>query len=323
MTNDTTNDVIYDYVVVDSKLLAYNCFHRKQPAIHMLKVLSTALSVNKIRFKKVLYAADWNKSAFRLRLQPDYKGHRDKQKAKMSSDKQKAQKEFIKAYNNLYNIFDYVGSNVQHIDAQTEADDTMMLVRYLRPDSNILLVSLDEDWYYQIHNTGTNKGNTHLLKYSQNKLIKTEQEVEELFGLPFDLLLDYSALAGQRKDNIFGVKQLGKSRFKKLLMDLPREEWWGVLEDLISTRKYGMELHPNAKEKTVFQQYHHNLIMMSPMPLEAFDRKDIEYCDNQLDKQPIELPYDEFIYKCVEELDTFPTIDLKDYTLLSKGNVNN
>jgi 5'-3' exonuclease len=286
----------------------------------MLKVLVNALKYNNIKFKKILYAADWNKSSYRLALQPDYKGHREKVKAKDSDEQKELRDSFLNDYSTLFNIFDSVGYNIQSKASEVEADDAMMLVRYLDEESNILLISLDEDWYYQINSTGINRGNTHLLKYSKNELYTTKKQVEELYGLPVDVLPHYSAIVGQKKDNILGLVNMAKARFKKHLLDLPMEEWWTVLEELISSNKYKLHIHPQAKHNTIFQQYHHNLLMMSPMPLDKHKLSDINFTKTAMTRSPNNDNYEKFIRDCIEYFDTFPTISFEDYKLLKYGN---
>lgn len=314
-------NIVYDYVIVDSKLVAYNSFHRKQHATHMFKTIADALKFNKINFKKVLYASDFNKSEYRLNMQHDYKGQR-KEIQSRDNDKHKKEREaFLKDYMNLSKIFNDVGYSLQDLNSTLEADDLSNIIRTLKPKANILLFSLDEDWYYRIENTGTDKGNTHLLKYSKNELYTHEEQVEELYGLPFDILPHYSALKGQKKDSIYGLVNIAKARFKKHFLPYPVDEWEDIANKLIEEKKYNLHIHPKAKFQDVKAQYHHNLLMMNPIPIHKVKPNELVIIKKALDSKPTDLTYEDFIRKCISIFNVFPTLQLEDYKLLKYGNV--
>jgi len=324
---ESWRNMVYDYVIVDSKLVAYQAgFHRRKHATAMFPQVITALDYNSIKFKQIIWAGDWGKSAYRLKLHPKYKGQREATSKKLPVADQLRKDDFLNDYQNLHDILDYVGITVQKKTSETEADDMRLLVRELAgPDANILLFSLDEDWYCDIQEGSAGKGATHLLRYTKNQLIKTPEAVEHIYGLSGENLIDYNALCGQRKDNIYGIKQLGKSRFKKYFLGKPKDEWFDILDGLIAKGTHGMHLDPASTCETPLDQYHQNLLLMNPMGLGEHTAGDIKYASEQLKGDYIcdktdSACYNEFMLKCAKIFNgVLPPVSLGDFKLLRNG----
>jgi len=297
----------YDYVIVDVKLLSYNAsYYRHEPITNFLNIVIRALIFNKIKYKKLLFAHDINKSEYRLNMWSGYKGGRKEKQQKEDHADQSRRDEFVAKYKRLPSILKYIGLQINHIPKVTnyEADDVPALVRALDPDANILLLSLDGDWVLNVDDK------THMLKYDTNTLIKDESYIWDRYVMSKDDLREAWAICGQDKDSIYGIKKLGIKRWAKHFAPLPDQERFEQLQDWLDKGKYGMHVDPRAKYDTWQDNFALNMKLMSFMGIEDHTEEDVEYARDVLNGEDVmdKITYKEWVELCLMELQEVPPI---------------
>ena len=174
-------DKIYDYVIVDSKLLAYNAsYYRQGPVTNFLNIVMNALIFNKIKYKKILWAHDIYKSKYRLDMLPNYKGGRKKNQQKETDIDQSRREAFVAKYKRTPSILKYLGVNINE-NLQMEADDCTNLIHEMEPEANILAISLDMDWLFG----AIDNDKIDILRYDKNTLINSANINEYTLGKYF------------------------------------------------------------------------------------------------------------------------------------------
>jgi len=302
----------YDYIIVDSKLLAFSTYHRKQNILKTLPLVTRALKYNNIEYTNstIVWALDVQKSHYRLGMWKEYKGHRVTLQTRASRTEQERRETFSKEYLELPKILKLIGVNgIESI----EADDMVGVVQHLRPNAKILMVSLDLDWLLNVDE------NTHLLFFSTNTLYTTKEQVAEKIEIDPNLYIDQSAIGGQRKDNILNIQQFGKARFKKHLLDKNnklKEDYGEIIDKLLEERKYGMQVSPKAKFKDWRANYHLNLQLMNSIPISEINIDELKKFDERLDKELIDKSYESFMMECFEQFADTPEISFDEYEKL-------
>jgi len=245
---------VYDYVVCDVKLLAYNSFHRHEPITNFLNIIMRALIFNKIKYKKLVFAHDINKSEYRLSMYPDYKGHRKEVQSRDSDKEQSRRDEFIAKYKRLPTILKYIGLQINQIQGITnyEADDVISMIRGLEPDAKILGVSLDADWILNVD------ANTHILKYTTNTLITDEKYCRETYDMGQEDLKEAWSVLGQCVD--------GNTEFMT-------GTGWKKIKDFKKGDKV-LQVHPETRKATLVEptKYIHNYNPMDAYHIEGDNR---------------------------------------------------
>lgn len=298
----------YDYVIVDTKLVAFQTFHRKQSILKLFDLVYRGLEFNNVDIEntRIVFAHDVDKSKYRQTLWKDYKSHRVEVQNRASEKEQIRRQEFTTKYFKTPDILQYLGTN--GIIKDMEADDMVSIIRHLRPTSKILMFSLDLDWLLNVDDK------THLLFFSKNLIYTSKQQVERKLGLSTDLYIHMSGLVGQAKDNIINIKQLGVGRFKKYLLDENgrlKENYGEVVDDLIETRKHGILVNPKAKFKDWRDNYHLNLMLMNSIPIDEVDIEELKDLDDRLDSELPDITYEEFMEKCYHTFNDIPLLDVK------------
>lgn len=308
----------YDYVVVDSKLLAYNCFHRHEPITNFLNIVMRALIFNRIKYKKLVFAHDINKSAYRLEMYPDYKGHRKEVQKRDSDNEQSRRDEFIAQYKRLPTILKYIGLQVNHLQGVTnyEADDVINIIKRLEPEATILGMSLDADWILNVDER------THILKYTTNTLITDEGYCRNTYDMGQEELREAWAILGQAKDGIYGISNIGLKRWAKHFVPLAPQARYELLEEWLKVGKYGAKIHPKA----IFQDdWRENWLLnerlMSFMELEDHLESDVKYAKRVLEglEVPDKIPYRQWLELCIMELNEVPPLDMKTFEALQNS----
>ena len=299
----------YDYIIVDTKLWAYNTFHTRRPILDMLSQLMTTFRVNKINTtnSRIVWAHDLDKSVYRTTMWKDYKGHRDKIAKRSSVAEQTRRDNFIAEYRKTPKILNYLGA--QGITQGLEADDMVSIIRHLRPNATILMMSLDLDWLLNVDDK------THLLFHKTNTLYATKNQVEERLGISPDLYVHMAALGSQAKDNILNISKLGKARFlKELVVDGKlREDYGDVIDSILEAKKYGCEVNSLAKYTNWRDNYHLNLQLMRPIPINLVDQKQLESLDTRLDSVLPEIAYEDFLMLCIDIFRHYPDITQEEF----------
>lgn len=298
----------YDYIIIDSKLLAFTTFHRRQSILKMLTIITKAFKFNSIDYTKsrIVWSLDVQKSHYRLSLWKEYKGHRTMLQTRASKKEQARRDKFTKAYLEMPKVFKYLGvTGVPSV----EADDMVSIVRHLRPTASILMLSLDLDWLLNVDNK------THLLFFSTNTLYTNKEQVAEKIGIDPELYVDQVSIGGQRKDNILNLQQFGKARFiKELVKDNKLVDGFDKLIDkLLDERKYGMRVNPKAKFTTWKDNYHLNLQLMKPVPISDVDIDELKEFDDSLDSELERISYEDFMLKCYDIFSDIPEISNKEF----------
>lgn len=298
----------YDYVIIDSKLLAFTTFHRRQSILKMLTVIARAFKFNNIDYteSKVVWALDVQKSHYRLNLWKDYKGHRAELQTRASKQEQARRDKFTKTYLEMPKIFKYLGVNGV---PSVEADDMVSIVQHLRPNANILMLSLDLDWLLNVDEK------THLLFFSTNTLYTNKEQVEEKIGINPDLYVDQVSIGGQGKDNILNLQQFGKARFIKELTNNGNlvDNFGEILDELLKKKKYGMAVNPKAKFNNWKDNYHLNLQLMNPVPINEVNIDELKEFDDSLDAELEKISYEDFMLKCYDIFSDIPEISNKEF----------
>jgi len=297
--------MVYDYVVIDTKLLAYNSFHRHEPITNFLNIVMRALIFNKIKYKKLVFAHDINKSEYRLSMYPDYKGHRKDVQNRDSDAEQSRRDEFIAKYKRLPTILKYIGLQVNHIQDITkyEADDVISMLKGIEPEATILGISLDADWILNVDK------NTHILKYTTNTLITDEGYCRETYDMGQEELREAWSILGQAKDGIYGISNIGLKRWAKFFAPLTPQARYELLEEWLKTRKYGCKIHPKAIFQDDWREnWKLNEQLMTFMTLHEHTPFDIEYAQKVIKGDDVDdkISYREWLELSLMELEEVP-----------------
>ena len=311
-------NMVYDYVIVDSKLLAYNSsYYRREPILNFLNIVMNALTYNRIRYKKIIWAHDINKSAYRLDLWEGYKGGRKDKQDKEHHEDQSRREEFVAKYKRLPSILKYIGLQVNHIPKVTnyEADDVPNLIKELDPEARLLLISLDGDWVLNLDER------THILKYDTNTLIDSESYIYEKYGMSKDSLKEAWEIIGQEKDSIYGIKKLGLKRWANNFAHLPEQERYEQVQEWLDERKYGCSIDHKAKYNTWQDNWELNKKLMTFMTINEHTESDVKFASEVIKGEHVEpeITYREWIELCLMELNEVPPIDQRTFEALQRS----
>ena len=254
-------------VVVDTKLMAYDTFHRHESIFSLFSTIENACRgmVN----PKVVFAFDpAGGSRKRKELYPGYKAHRKVVRAKQSLSEQERHANFIKHYYKLENLMKFFGSVIS-LEGY-EADDIANLVcERLGGDNDyhITLLSSDKDWASNF-TFGDN-----ITQVSFKRGVVYPHTCEQVFELPADIILPYQALVGVDKENIKGVFRFGKVTFKKLMKTRTFEETIDALEDMVARGVNGMKLPEGYS--TVRELYNFNWEVLKPITISELSEEEV------------------------------------------------
>ncbi len=308
----------YDYVVVDTKLLSYNSsYYRHEPITNFLNIVMRALIFNNIKYKKLVFAHDINKSEYRLNLWEGYKGGRKLNQDKEHHKDQSRRDEFVAKYKRLPTILKYIGLQVNHIPKVTnyEADDVPHLIRQLEPEAKMLLISLDGDWVLNLDD------NTHILKYDTNTLITDESYIWDKYNMSKESLKSAWEVLGQAKDSIYNIYKIGLTRWATHFAPLPPQERFELLQDWLDKGKYGCKIDAKAKYDTWQDNYELNKKLMTFMDIKDHEPFDVEFALVVLNGNQVEEPitYKEWVKLCLMELEEVPPIDERVFDALQNS----
>ena len=200
------------YLLVDGSSYIYRAFHALPPlststgeptwvihgVISMLKKLQTTYPSHHI-----VIIFDAKGKNFRHELYPDYKAHR----AVMPD-------ELIQQIEPLYAIIKAMGLPVI-MQEGIEADDIIgtLATTFTSSGKSVIISTGDKDFAQLV--------NTHITLIDTMKHTTLDiQSVEQKFGVPPHLIVDFLALQGDSSDNIPGVPKVGKKTACLLLCHL-------------------------------------------------------------------------------------------------------
>ncbi len=253
-------------VVVDSKLLAYYFFHRREPAYKIFRKVAELLNdygIHPNEIGKIVWAMDSNKKGYNKRksVYPEYKAHRKELTKKKTQAEQARQKEFEKLYQNMESLFKYFG--VPIAIGGIEADDVAnIIVERFGEDYEIILVSSDRDWSFNFELTKTPK-NIKIIHLTRGLI--TKSNCEDKLEIPSEAALYFQVYAGIAKENVSGIVKLGKKTFMKYWKSVGGnvKKLHEVLKEDVLNGKRGMSLPDDATDFDALIK--RNLQILSPI----------------------------------------------------------
>jgi len=245
-----------DLLIVDTRLLAYETYHKHLPFISFIQFISDYVS-NYVLPNRIVWAYDSREgSKRRKQLYPEYKAHR-KERIKTEAEKKRLEV-FNNNYNKVESILQNLG-NVIHL-AGYEADDfANILTDELKDKYNIWLLSSDKDWLVNL------KSNNIQQLHLKRGLI-TLNNVKQEFGVMPENIIKAQALAGVAKENVKGIYRLSEKRVYKMLDEgLTFDEILDIITKWIEQGKYGMKLPDGFN--SVREMYDFNYEVLRPLTL--------------------------------------------------------
>jgi len=213
------------HLLVDCNNLIYRGYHTSQltddTGLRISGVFQGMKMLHKLikRFQpnSVVCAWDENRCQGRMKLYPDYKGHRDKNRKEEDT---KAIKRNIKI---MQKILEHLPVK-QIVVKDMEADDVIGYLSH-RIKGNNIVVSNDHDFIQLVSKQ------TSVFLPLPNKIL-THKNVGDFLEIDPDHFLLYKALLGDDSDNIKGIKGVGPVTAKKILNDnLPmNKEWMPIID---------------------------------------------------------------------------------------------
>lgn len=163
----------------------------------------------KTKTNEVIFVWDFGKSKRRLDWFPEYKSNRAKDK---TEDEKLWFEEFLEQANFLHENLHHFGVKSFKVKGW-EADDLAYAFTKeitAKTDEKVVLISTDEDWLQMI--------NEKVSVYSpvKGKWI-TEENFEEVVGIPRELFVQYKAIKGDDSDGIPGIDGIGEKTGKQLI----------------------------------------------------------------------------------------------------------
>jgi 5'-3' exonuclease len=243
-----------DLLIIDTRLLAYETYHKHLPFISFVEFISSYVS-NYVLPNRIVWAYDSREGSKRRKeLYPEYKAHR-KELIKTEAEKNRLQK-FNDDYNKVESILQYLG-NVIHLPGYEADDIANILTDKLKDKYNIWLLSSDKDWLVNLK--ADNIKQLHL----KRGLITSDNVFEE-FGVLPENIIKVQALAGVAKENIKGVYRLGEKRVYKMLNEgLTINEIIDIIQEWVGIGKFGMKLPDGFS--SVREMYEFNYEVLRPL----------------------------------------------------------
>jgi DNA polymerase-1 len=203
-----------------------------------LKSLSYTLRMPEIPNETVIIVWDIGKSAHRLSLYPDYKANRTR-----DVDDKLSFEDFIRQTDLLKEVLSALPIYQLQLKGY-EGDDLIAGVCNLFDKTKKVIVTADKDLAQLIND------NTYMYKLGMfkkdHKLIRPDNfsEINSKCKIPYNQILDYKVLNGDKSDNINGVNGIGDKTIEKLF------EKYGSLSKALD---HADELLSDSKLKKIFE----------------------------------------------------------------------
>jgi len=254
-------------LVVDTRLLCYNLYHRHQPMTEFLQYVYDL--IGDLKYSKLVWAFDGRHgSVRRKKLYPEYKAHRAENRAKKDSDAEKQRlKEFNRTYSDMAEYLQEFGTVIYNDDEEADVWSDIISRRYAGDDEyEVCLISSDSDWQM-----GLVADNIKMFHVSKLEWI-TKHNIYEVSGKYMEVadVSEYQFLAGLNKENVQGVKGLGIKRY--YLAKESELGLFGQIEQWLDTGKYGMRL-PDRFD-TLEDMYTFNKELLRPVELSDLSLED-------------------------------------------------
>ena len=290
-------------VVVDLRLIAYDTFHRNESILATFGYI--AKLIEHIPNKHVLFAFDSRSGSSRRKaLYPEYKNQRRVAEKKKPAAERARLKKFNEDYVKLLEILPYFG-RVLHQEG-VEADDWGNLLAEAfanKEDTQLDMISSDKDWLMNL------AINPEAVMYHNRRGLISIDNLDKAVGLTPKGILEFQALAGVGKENVFGVYKFGETRFKKVY-----KQYEGNIDliiahvqDWVDTSFAGMSMQL-GDERTVKEMYDFNYELLRPVVKADFTEEQYEIFMEQV-KAPIKTDGDvvKDILDLYEVFHMFPT----------------
>ena len=291
-------------LVVDSRLIAYLTFHRKEDIFKTFRYIVSYVE-DYLPFDKMVIAFDSPKGSIkRQTLYKDYKAHRRAREKTQTEEEQERLKTFNKDYMNLYPLFSYLASPIL-LDG-FEADDIANIISYKFKDNyKVYLLSSDSDWAMNL--ISDNITQIHLTKGFINRA-----NCFDVYSKKPDDIVFIQAICGIAKENVKGVFKFGETRCKKLLYkeNLTHEEIISTVQDWVNNKKYGCSLPTDYN--TVKELFDFNYNLLKPIQLEELDKTTQDSLVQQFNHKPT-YDLDELDTKAIELFNRPLMLDIFDF----------
>lgn len=195
-------------MIVDALNLAFRYKHSKTKDFAESYINTVNSLAKSYSSSKIVIAADWGSSTYRMNLYPEYKGDRKEKFALQTEEEKEEFKEFfedfeecLEACKEHFLVLRYKG---------VEADDIAAYITHHLPLPNvddIWLISTDGDWDYLL------KDNIHRFSYLTRKEYKLDTW-NKMY--PHEHMLGVKVLWGG-KDNVQGIPGIGEKRASDLM----------------------------------------------------------------------------------------------------------
>ena len=200
-------------LVVDGLNLAFRYKHSGSTnfaADYLRLVQSLAQSYSA---KKVIVTSDWGKSSYRLAVDAEYKGNRDKLREKQTDEERDAFTAFIQEYGRTLDLVGEVFPVVKF--KGVEADDIASYIASKFDDNDLehcWLISSDKDWDLLVNNF--------ISRFSYvTRKETTVQNFEETHNCSPEEFISMKCLMGDTGDNVKGISGIGAKRAYALIRE--------------------------------------------------------------------------------------------------------
>ena len=298
-------------VVVDLRLIAYDTFHRKESILATFGYI--AKMIEHIPNKHVMFAFDSRQGSLRRKeLYPEYKNQRRVAEKKQSPAEQKRLNKFNEDYVKLLEILPYFGRVLHQYGV--EADDWGNLLAeafHNKENMQLDMISSDKDWLMNLEIDPT------AVMYHNRRGLITLDNLYAEFGLTPKGILQFQALAGVGKENVFGVYKFGEVKFKKLIKEFEGniDKIIDKVQEWVDISFYGMKMQ-DGDTRTVREMYDFNYELLRPVVKTDFTEEQYEIFMEQV-KSPVKTEGDltETILELFGKFHRFPISTQKAFGL--------
>ena len=242
--------------LVDIRLFLYMHYHRKES---LLNVLNTLYAVSPLsKFTKMFFVYDNNKNPYLKKIYPDYKENRTTLREKQTDAEKARYKQYSKEYNAFTEVTKYFGTNIT-VEGEADTMIEVLADKFTRDGENVYIFSGDGDF-----NCLLTKPN--LWQVTPRGEVLDEEGVYDKKGVTPEQLRISKNLAGDLKDNIKGIKNLGEiknkktgNRLRKILQSSDNiNNILNTVQEYVDTGKYGMALPQDYGVSSVKELYEFN-----------------------------------------------------------------
>jgi DNA polymerase-1 len=216
-----------DILIVDSNNVAYRVWSAiTTPLTNQGKDISVVygflksfiswLKNDKLNATMIIFVWDFKKSKRRKQIYPEYKANRD-------SLKNEAYFDFLRQCNEIYKLMELLP--VRQLKKEyIEGDDLISAVCQLYPECTKMILSGDGDLAQLIDE------NTSMYKLGrspdQHRVITKDNfsTVSSKCSIPYNRMIDYKVLNGDKTDNITGITGVGDKTIERILNEFPSIE---------------------------------------------------------------------------------------------------